>query len=80
MLYRTDEDQFANGFDAGQIQDGVVTLDESTGELVIVGDDGLAFSLQQALAKSVGKRVRVSCVSMEAMDNLQKMLDQASKS
>ncbi len=79
MEYSPEEDQFANGFDAGQIQEGVVTMDPVTGEFVIVGDDGLAFSIQSALRKLEGKKVRLTCISMQSMDLLQKMLEQVSK-
>lgn len=77
MKYKEDTDQFVAGFDAGNILDGKVQLDPDTGEWVVVDDDGYAFSLQKALEKLKGERVRVTCISMRAMDTLQKMLEKS---
>lgn len=74
MKYKTDENQFLSGFDAGSIMDGTITQDPDTKEWVIVDDDGFAYSLQKALSQYDGKKVRMTCVSLEAMDYLQKLL------
>lgn len=78
MQYKEDSDQYVAGFDAGNILDGKVEKDPDTGEWVIVDDDGLAFSLQKALEKLQGERVRVTCISMRSMETLQQMLEKSS--
>lgn len=77
MKYKTDDTRFAAGFDAGSIIDGTVEQDPDTKEWVIVDRDGFAFSVQRALQEYSGKQIRLTCVSMEAMDTLQKMLSGA---
>jgi len=63
------------GYDAGHILDGEVVLDEVRGEYVLLDDEGQAFSTQDLLKSLVGKKVRLTCVSFEAMQNLERMLD-----
>lgn len=67
------DDRFAYGFDAGNIVDGIVQKDPVTGEFFLVDDDGEKFNPQRALATMVGKRVRMTMVSFEALENLEKM-------
>ena len=74
MDYDNNRDRFSNGFDSGVIVDGKVIEDEKTKELVIVDDDGVAFSIQEALKTLVGKNVRITCISFEAMDDIMKMV------
>lgn len=80
MDYDNDRDRFAHGYDAGAIVDGEVRQDISTGEYVVVDDDGKAFSSQELLRALVGKRVRVTCISFDAMESIEKMVAQANGS
>jgi len=62
------------GYDAGHILDGEVVLDEERGEHVLVDDEGQAFSTQDLLKSLAGKKVRLTCVSFEAIENLERMI------
>ena len=73
MTDDNDKDRFTYGFDAGNIVDGIVQVDPITGECMLVDDDGEKFYPQKALATMTGKRVRVTMVSFEALENLEKM-------
>ena len=75
MEYDNSRDRKKYGYDAGNIVDGVVTADPSTGELVLVDEDGVAFSSQCVLKELVGKKVRVTVVSFESIEELEKLLD-----
>jgi len=77
MEYDNDRDRFAHGFDAGTIVDGEVRKDPDSGELVIVDDEGKAFSSQALFRLLEGKRIRFSCVAFEAMENIEKMMVKA---
>jgi len=68
-----DKDRFAYGFDAGNIVDGTVQRDPVTGEYILVDEDGERFNPQRALATMVGKKVRVTMVSFEALEDMGKM-------
>jgi hypothetical protein len=74
MRYDNDRDRLAHGFDAGMIVDGVVTLDPESGRLVLVDEDGVGFDPQAALKSVEGKRVRLTLVSFDAMQNLEELL------
>ena len=63
------------GYDAGHILDGKVVLDPVRGEYVLRDDEGQAFSTQDLLKSLAGKKVRLTCVSFEAMQDLEKMLE-----
>lgn len=75
--YDNERDRHTNGFDAGVIVDGEVREDPSTGELVLVDEDGKAFSSQAVLRGLVGKRVRLTCISFDAMDDVKAMVERA---
>jgi hypothetical protein len=70
IKYDNDGDRYTNGFDAGVLRDGTVTLDEKTGHLVLVDEDGIGFDPQAALAELKGKRVRLTMISFESLQNL----------
>jgi hypothetical protein len=72
--YDNDRDRFSHGFDAGTIVDGTIHLDLDTGEFVLVDDDGVAFSSQDLLKSMDGKRVRISCVAFDAMEEIERMI------
>jgi hypothetical protein len=74
MDYNNDRDRFSHGYDAGTIVDGIVQTDPDTGEVVIVDDEGIAFSNQALLRSLLGKRVRVTCVAFDAMEAIEAMM------
>jgi hypothetical protein len=74
MDYDNSRDRKQYGYDAGNIVDGVVTSDPSTGELVLVDEDGIAFSSQSVLRELLGKKVRMTIVSFESIEELEKLL------
>lgn len=75
LKYDNERDRNAHGYDAGNIVDGTVTLDPEKGEYVLLDDDGVAFSTQSFLAGQVGKKVRLTCISFEAMETIEKMIE-----
>ena len=72
-----DKDRFAYGYDAGNIVEGVVTLDAATGEYILVDEEGDRFNPQKALATLVGKKVRITMISYEALESMEKMYEAA---
>jgi hypothetical protein len=76
MEYDQDRDRFESGFDAGSIVDGLVTYDPDRGEYVITDEDGKSFSSQGLLKSLVGRKVRMTCISFEAMEEIQKLVAQ----
>jgi hypothetical protein len=78
MKYDNSRDRAQYGYDAGNIVDGDVIYDESKKEYVVVDDDGLGFSTQELLKSLLGKKVRITCISFEAIEQIEKMMaDQA---
>lgn len=75
MEYDNERDRMAHGFDAGSIVDGTVTRDGD--RIVIVDDEGVAFDPASALASLEGRKVRMTLVSFEAMQDLGEMLKKA---
>ncbi len=74
LKYDNARDQAAYGYDAGVIVDGMVTLDEDTRELVLVDEDGVAFSPQAFLRAHLGKIVRFTGISLDSMKDMESML------
>lgn len=74
MEYDNTRDRTKYGYDAGHIVDGKVAFDTTTGEYVIVDEDGVGFSVQQALKELEGKQIRFTCISFEAMQDIANML------
>lgn len=72
--YDNDRDRYAYGYDAGQIIDGTVSFDEKLNRFVVVDDDGVAFDPQRALQDLVGKKIRMTMVSFESMEEMEKLL------
>lgn len=77
MKYDNDRDRFSHGYDAGTIVDGTVQLDEETKEFVIVDEEGVAFSSQMLLGSLRGKRVRITCVSFDAIETIEAMMEKS---
>lgn len=77
MEYDNTRDRFSHGFDAGLIVDGEVQQDPDTGEFVVVDEDGKGFSSQSLLKLLLGKRVRLTCISFDAMEDAQRILEAA---
>lgn len=74
MKYDNDRDRTQYGYDAGNIIDGDVTLDAERQEYVLVDDEGVAFSVQDLLKSLIGKKVRMTCISFEAIENIEKLM------
>ena len=60
--------------DVGQIVDGRVEIDPTTGSVVLVDDDGSRFDPIEALSSLLGKKVRLTMVSFEAIEAMEKVL------
>ena len=74
MQYDNDRDRYSYGYDAGTIIDGNVIYDADRKEYVIVDDDGVAFSTQDLLKSLHDQKVRLTCISFESIENIEKML------
>ena len=72
--YDNERDRLEYGYDAGTIIDGEVKYDTSINEYVVVDDDGVAFSVQFLLKSLLDKKIRLTCISFESIENIQKML------
>lgn len=72
--YDNTRDRFQYGYDAGQIIDGVVTFDSSLNRFVIIDEDGVAFDIQAALQSLSGKKIRLTMVNFDAMEEMEKLL------
>lgn len=79
MEYKHEGDRFEHGFDAGNIEDGLVVFDPERKEYVIMDEDGRAFSTQDMLRTLIGRKVRLTCISFEAIESLEKLMAQADK-
>lgn len=76
MDYDNERDRFESGFDAGTIVDGMVAYDPEKDEYVVLDEDHKAFSSQELLKSLVGRKVRITCISFEAMEEIQKLVAQ----
>jgi hypothetical protein len=74
IKYDNDGDRFKFGYDAGVIRDGTVVLDETTGNFVIVDEDGVGFDVQAVLANMVGDHVRITMVSFKSLQAISSMM------
>lgn len=74
MKYDNDRDRLQYGYDAGNIIDGEVVFDEDKKEYVLLDEDGLGFSTQDLLKSLVGKKVRLTCITFESIEAIEKML------
>ena len=77
IKYDNERDRFAHGFDAGNIVDGEVALDEVTGRFVLVDEDGVGFDPQVVLQRLAGRKVRMTIVSFESLIELEDMYQTA---
>jgi hypothetical protein len=74
IKYDNERDRFQHGFDAGQIIDGTVVLDENLNRLVIVDEDNNGFDVQSALTHLQGEKVRLTLISFESMDKIEQLI------
>lgn len=74
MEYDNTRDRGLYGYDAGNIIDGEVVLDRNTNEYIVLDEDGKAFSTQELLKSLVGKKVRLTCISFESIEAIEKMM------
>lgn len=79
MKYDNERDRHLYGYDAGQIVDGVVTWDPDKGHLVLVDEDGVGFDPNDVLRLLEGKKIRMTIISQESMENMSKMYEDVQK-
>lgn len=60
--------------DMGVVIDGEITVDSDTGELYLRDSEGNSFPIEEHLRKLKGKQIRFTCITLESMENLEKML------
>lgn len=72
MEFDNDRDRYAHGIDIGTIVEGVVQVHD--GKLIIMDEDGVAFDPQIVLSTLIGKKIRMTMVSFETMENLENLL------
>lgn len=68
-----DDDRFVYGFDAGNIIDGTVQKDPETGDFILIDEEGVKFNPQAALKTLDGKKIRMTMISFEALDDMEEM-------
>jgi len=73
FMIDNERDRFKYGYDAGLIIDGEVVLDED-GDISIVDEDGLCLSIKGHLKTLVGKKVRLTVISTDAIQMIEDML------
>lgn len=62
-------------YDFGLVVDGKVVYKEDTKEYVVVDEhDNITYSVQDILKSNVGKTVRLTCISMESLDEIEKLM------
>jgi hypothetical protein len=71
------DDRYSYGYDAGNIIDGVVRQDPDTKMCTIVDEDGEEFVPQAVLETLIGKKVRMTMISFEALENMEKIYEAA---
>lgn len=79
MKYDNERDRNRYGYDAGHIIDGIITPDPNTGELVLVDEDGVAFSSQEAFKSLLGKKVRLTMISIDSIELLQNLVEESER-
>jgi hypothetical protein len=73
--FDNERDRNTHGFDAGTIVDGVVT--EYDGGYILVDNEGAAFDPQAVLSSLVGKKIRMTMISFESLENIEKLVKEA---
>lgn len=73
--FDNERDRYAHGYDAGTIVDGVVT--EHNGGFILVDDEDVAFDPQVVLSALLGKKIRMTMVSFESMENIERLVKEA---
>lgn len=77
MEFDQERDRLSHGYDAGLIIDGVVFIDSKTGEAILTDDEGVGFNPNQALTTLVGKKVRMTIITLDAIEEMEKLLEAA---
>lgn len=74
MDFDNSRDRNSYGYDAGNIVDGVVSKDTTRNEYVLIDEDGVGFSSQEVLKGLEGKKVRLTIISFESIEAMEKLL------
>jgi len=74
MKFDNDRGRYKHGMDIGTIVEGTVVSHE--GRFIIVDEDEIAFDPQIVLSTLEGKKIRLTMVSFETLENIEKMLNQ----
>jgi hypothetical protein len=69
-----DRDRYTYGYDAGTIVDGVVSIDPSSNRFVLIDEDGEVFDPDSVLRTLIGKKVRMTMISFESMETLERLV------
>lgn len=72
MEFDNERDRLKYGYDAGTIVEGVVSVCDN--RYVLVDEDGVAFDPQAVLSTLEGKKIRLTIVSFEAIENIQNLM------
>lgn len=70
-----DAREFSDGIDLGLIIEGDVVYDDNKDEYVLLDDEGVAFSTQKLFESLKGKKIRFTCVSFEAIQVLEGLVN-----
>jgi hypothetical protein len=60
--------------DMGVVIDGEVIVDSDSGRIQILDSEHHYFEVEEHLRKLKGKQIRFTCITLESMENLEKML------
>lgn len=74
MKFDNSRDSKQYGYDAGYVVDGIVSINAETGEFILIDEDGVGFSSQEVLKSLIGKKVRITMISHESMEEIQKLM------
>jgi hypothetical protein len=72
MKFDNDRDRYKHGMDIGTIVEGTVINHE--GKFVIIDEDAIAFDPQMVLSTLEGKKIRLTMVSFETLENIERSL------
>ena len=74
MQFDNERDRNTYGYDAGTIVEGIVTWSESLNRYIIIDEENIGFDPNAVLQKLDGMKIRITIISFEAIENIEKML------